>query len=64
VTPFMILCLRKLIVYGASRDQALERMRSALEEYHVTGVTTNLEFLRWLMVQREFSRDSRNAVPG
>jgi len=54
VTPFYDPMLGKLIVYGASRDQALERMRSALEEYHVTGVTTNLEFLRWLMVQREF----------
>jgi len=54
VTPFYDPMLAKLIVYGESRAQAMERMQSALENYHVTGVTTNLEFLRWLMRQTAF----------
>lgn len=54
VAPFYDPMLAKLIVYGESRAAALERMRSALENYHVTGVTTNLEFLRWLMRQTAF----------
>jgi propionyl-CoA carboxylase alpha chain len=40
--------LAKLIARGSSRDEALDRLRAALEETEVSGVTTNLPFLRWL----------------
>jgi len=42
--------IAKLIARGATRDEALERLREALAETEVTGVTTNLPFLRWLVV--------------
>ena len=40
--------LAKLIVHGATRDEALDRLRSALDATTVLGVRTNLRFLRWL----------------
>ena len=40
--------LAKLIVQGATRRQAIDRLRAALEEYEIAGVATNLPFLRWL----------------
>jgi acetyl/propionyl-CoA carboxylase alpha subunit len=39
----------KLIAHGTTRDEALNRLRDALQKTEVTGVTTNLPFLRWLV---------------
>jgi len=41
--------LAKLIAYGETRDEALDRLRDALAVTEVVGVTTNLPFLRWLV---------------
>jgi acetyl/propionyl-CoA carboxylase alpha subunit len=41
--------IAKLIASGANRDEALDRLAEALAETEVTGVTTNLPFLRWLV---------------
>jgi acetyl/propionyl-CoA carboxylase alpha subunit len=41
--------LAKLIAHGPDRETALERLAAALAETEVDGVTTNLEFLRWLV---------------
>jgi len=41
--------LAKLIAHGTTRDEALDRLRAALAETEVAGVTTNLPFLRWLV---------------
>jgi acetyl-CoA/propionyl-CoA carboxylase biotin carboxyl carrier protein len=38
--------LAKLIVTGATRDEALERSRRALDEFHVDGIATALTFHR------------------
>jgi len=40
--------IAKLIAHGPTRDEALARLRDALAETDVAGVTTNLPFLRWL----------------
>jgi acetyl-CoA carboxylase biotin carboxylase subunit len=41
--------LGKLIAWGSDRDEALARMRRALEEYSVSGIQTNIAlFLRML----------------
>ncbi|KXI29992.1 acetyl/propionyl/methylcrotonyl-CoA carboxylase subunit alpha [Paraglaciecola hydrolytica] len=37
--------LAKLIVWDENRDKALSRMTRALSEFHVEGLSTNLEFL-------------------
>ena len=42
--------IAKLIAHGPTRDEAFARLRDALAETEVLGVTTNLPFLRWLVV--------------
>jgi acetyl/propionyl-CoA carboxylase alpha subunit len=41
--------IAKLIAHAPTRDGALDRLRAALDETAVEGVTTNLPFLRWLV---------------
>jgi acetyl/propionyl-CoA carboxylase alpha subunit len=41
--------IAKLIARGATRTEALDRLSVALDETHVSGVATNLAFLRWLV---------------
>jgi len=41
--------IAKLIAHGPTRDEALLRLRDALAETEVEGLTTNLPFLRWLV---------------
>ena len=48
--------IAKLIAHGADRDDALDRLRAALAETVVEGVTTNLPFLRWLVAHPAFRR--------
>lgn len=40
--------LAKLIVWDINREKALHRLHTALAEYHIDGVTTNLAFLNRL----------------
>jgi acetyl/propionyl-CoA carboxylase alpha subunit len=46
--------LAKLVAHGATREEALDRLAAALAETRVTGVTTNLPFLRWLVAHPAF----------
>ncbi|MFM8432531.1 MAG: acetyl-CoA carboxylase biotin carboxylase subunit [Bacteroidota bacterium] len=41
--------IAKLIVYGADRDEAIERMVRAIDDYHITGVKTTLPFCKYVM---------------
>ena len=45
ITPFYDPMIAKLIVWDEHRDAALARMRKALADYQVAGVTTNIDFL-------------------
>lgn len=53
VTPNYDPMLAKLIVWAPSRQEALQRMRRALDEFVVLGTTTNLRFLRELCDEPE-----------
>lgn len=53
VTPFYDSMLAKLIAYGETRDDALDRLDHALGETSIFGVTTNLDFLRRLIALPE-----------
>jgi acetyl/propionyl-CoA carboxylase alpha subunit len=46
--------IAKLVAHGRDRDDALERLTAALAETEVSGVTTNLTFLRWLVAHPVF----------
>ncbi|MGE0733480.1 MAG: acetyl/propionyl/methylcrotonyl-CoA carboxylase subunit alpha [Alphaproteobacteria bacterium] len=47
--------LAKLIVHGADRAQAIARMRAALQNLVLLGVTTNADFLDRVMAQPAFA---------
>ena len=44
----------KLITYGATREQAISRMRIALSEMVVEGIQTNIPLHRELMIDSKF----------
>ncbi|WP_330315609.1 biotin/lipoyl-binding protein (plasmid) [Streptomyces sp. NBC_00523] len=49
--------LAKLIVTGATREQALQRAARALAEFHVEGMATAIPFHRAVMVDPAFTAD-------
>jgi len=46
--------IAKLIVWGATRDEAIQRARRALLEYRVRGIRSSLPFFRALMDDPDF----------
>ena len=46
--------LSKLIAHGATREEAIERMRRALNEYRVEGIRTTIPFYLRLMDSAEY----------
>jgi acetyl-CoA carboxylase biotin carboxylase subunit len=54
VSPFYDSMIAKIIVHGRTRNEAILRMRRALEETLITGITTNTELLYMLMYSPEF----------
>ena len=54
VTPFYDPLLAKLCVYGADRDQALERARLAVAAFRIAGPKNNLPFHAELLASPEF----------
>ena len=49
VTPEYDTLLAKVIAYGSTRSEALQRLRAALNETVIAGVETNLDLLRVLL---------------
>ncbi len=49
VSPFYDPLLAKLIVRGRDRDEAVTKLQTALYEFEVTGIATNIPFLRRLI---------------
>lgn len=44
VTPYYDSMLAKLIVYADSREEAIDKMRSALGEVVIEGIDTNIDY--------------------
>jgi 3-methylcrotonyl-CoA carboxylase alpha subunit len=55
VTPYYDSMIAKLIVHGATRDQALARLDAALAATHIVGLPTNVQFLRRVIRSDSFS---------
>jgi 3-methylcrotonyl-CoA carboxylase alpha subunit len=56
ITPFYDPMISKLIVWDETRDGALARMRKALADYRVAGLTTNIDFLSRLVACPAFAK--------
>ena len=52
ITPHYDAMIAKIIAHGATRDEALARLQTALRETIVAGPRTNLAFLRRLLATR------------
>ncbi len=46
--------IAKLAVWGRTRGEAIERLKRALDEYEVSGITTTLPFFREVVTDEEF----------
>jgi acetyl-CoA carboxylase biotin carboxylase subunit len=49
--------LAKMIVWGASRREAIARAQAALIEYRVEGPVTNIPFLRWILAHPDYAEN-------
>ena len=54
ITPWYDPIISKVIVWGATREIALNRMSTALAECHISGTVTNIPFLSALCDHNEF----------
>ena len=46
--------ISKLACYGKTREEAIDRLRRALQEYEVGGIKTTLPFFREIVEDEEF----------
>ncbi|MHC1705814.1 MAG: acetyl-CoA carboxylase biotin carboxylase subunit [Tenuifilaceae bacterium] len=47
--------ITKIITWGRTRSEAIERMKRALFEYKITGVKTSIKFLEKIMENKDFN---------
>ena len=55
ISPYYDSMIAKLIVHGATREQALARMDEALAKTHIVGLNTNVQFLRYVVRSDSFA---------
>jgi acetyl-CoA carboxylase biotin carboxylase subunit len=60
VPPHYDSMIGKVIAYGATRDQAIRRMRVALSEMVIEGIQTNIPLHQELLVDTRFLRGGTN----
>jgi acetyl-CoA carboxylase biotin carboxylase subunit len=60
VPPFYDSMIGKLITYGESRDEAITKMRHALEELVIEGIKTNVDLQKSIMADENFFAGGTN----
>jgi 3-methylcrotonyl-CoA carboxylase alpha subunit len=56
ISPYYDSMIAKLIVHGATREEALARLDDALAQTHIVGLATNVQFLRHVVRSRSFAQ--------
>ncbi|WP_048439581.1 acetyl/propionyl/methylcrotonyl-CoA carboxylase subunit alpha [Caenimonas sp. SL110] len=56
ISPYYDSMIAKLIVHGATREQALARLDEALAQTHIVGIQTNVQFLRHVVGSKSFAQ--------
>jgi len=54
ISPMYDPMISKLVAWGRTRDEAIQRMRRALYEYVIVGVKTNIPFHKAVMENQRF----------
>ncbi len=54
IPPYYDSLIAKLIVYAKTRDEAIDRMYCALDEFHVDGIHTTIPFQKKVMKNEKF----------
>jgi 3-methylcrotonyl-CoA carboxylase alpha subunit len=55
ISPYYDSMVAKLIVHGATREEALAKLDKALAQTHIVGLQTNVQFLRHVVQSRAFA---------
>ncbi|WP_375749303.1 acetyl/propionyl/methylcrotonyl-CoA carboxylase subunit alpha [Vibrio sp. HN007] len=55
ISEFYDPMISKLIVWGENRNIALKQLKSALKNYHISGITTNIGYLHSIISQPAFA---------
>jgi acetyl-CoA carboxylase biotin carboxylase subunit len=50
----------KLIAWGEDRPEAIERLKTAIEDFKISGIPTTLSFGHWAVQQKAFSEGQYN----
>ena len=56
ISPYYDPMIAKLIVHGDTREQALARLDEALSQTHIVGMSTNVQFLRYVVRSPSFAQ--------
>jgi len=56
ISPYYDSMVAKLIVHGATREEALARLDTALAQTHIVGLSTNVQFLRHVARSPSFAK--------
>ena len=54
ISTFYDPMISKLIVWGKDRDEACERLYTALDDYKVIGLPTNIKFMKRVLLNKTF----------
>ena len=50
--------LAKVIVHGKDRNEAIAKMRSALSEFIIEGIDTNIDFILQILDNEDFKNNN------
>lgn len=54
ITPYYDPMIAKLIVWGSTREEAIQRSLRALREFHISGIKTTIPFHRYMLKNTTF----------
>jgi acetyl-CoA carboxylase, biotin carboxylase subunit len=54
VTPFYDPMIAKLVIKGSTREEAINRLQTALADYHIEGIKTNIPMLQEVVAHSAF----------
>lgn len=60
ISPYYDSMIGKLIAWGNHREEALERLKKAIESYEIEGLHTNLSFLAAILTNSRFEKGDVN----